>query len=549
MGGVDATQDLTCKKICQERGRVSIDKPQAITAKKELVNLNDMALLLEAYQALSAVDFSKLSESYSILGALNQIKNKCHGPNKDCGGKSAIVLMVDTLTVEKFNEEEQRVADSLLADLKKINKKFSQLLDKKNPLLSPKTRDEYKKEEKNQTGHLHDRAIKALKIMIGRKGLGLSVDAKKKLNIRGGDAWIDKLNTGIISLLIRLRCKPGIIKKAEPKPKPKPKPEPAPKSKPKFDWSLRLGSGYGLNPIGKEQPELLAAQERGILMQSAASGKLDIARRLYLQIDYNFSAPYDVQGGDNLVSNYDFGRVSLAAGPLDNLDLLAQVGWLYYRNDYPSKETPDTNALVENLRINWKLFPGFSLNLDQSLLAGWTNESFPEETSDFHLIRAMGEAGASYQAGPCTPFIGGIGGHGEDGEIYGGYIGTGLNLGELEVNLRAQYRNDEGLSAAARYFFNQKDWGIGGQLFYINDIGQDLEDQYKTGAGVVARFAIAEFWGNVLEVQPFANVAFAMDSDSALNINGGILLRFGALRPAQPSSLRPYSIESLPEAK
>ena len=528
--------------ICKERGRLTVDKPRAITAKKEIVELNDMALLLEVYQKLNAVDFSKLKNSLSAIGALHEVASKYHGP------KSALVLMVETLTVEKFEGEDKEAVDSLLAELKEVYEKYLRLFDEKNPLLSSKARARYKEAEKQQKGPLHLRAIKALKTVIGEIGYGLSVDAKRKLQIRGED-WINKLSTNKvinqekINYIIWERCKPGqVIKKLEPYSKLEPKPKP---EKPSFfNYSLRLAPGYGLRPLGKDNPELLAQEGRGILTQSAASAEFKLSERSALQIDYNFSTSYDVEGKDYFVFNHSHARVS-STYRSNNLDLLVQAGWNKFRTDYPSKDTPDLNALVQNLRLNYLITSNLFLNLDQNLMLGKTNESFPVDQSDFRLIGAEGKLGGAYQAGPFIPFLGLIGGYGKNGEIYGGYLGLGINHTRHEANLLAQYTNDKGITAAARYFLSQGKWGMGTRVFY----NHDLEDRYQMGIGIDVLIKLAELWGNDVELQPFVNATYEMASDPALNINGGITIRFGGLRPSEPSSLRPYSIQPLPEAR
>lgn len=523
--------------ICKERGRLTVDKPRAITAKKEIVELNDMALLLEVYQKLNAVDFSKLKNSLSAIGALHEVANTYHGP------KSALVLMVETLTVEKFEGEDKEAVESLLAELKEVYEKYLRLFDGKNPLLSSKARARCKEVEKRQKGPLHLRAIKALKIVIGEIGYGLSVDAKRKLQIRGED-WINKLSTNKvinqkkINYIIWERCKPGRVTK---KTKPHPKPEPKPEGPSVFHYSLRLAPGYGFRPKGKEHAELLAGEKRGASLEGGLSLNLKL-KPGELQFDYNASGSHDLK---DLLSNNDYARASFIHRS-ENFGLQVQGGWRYYRSDDPSKDNPDLNALVLKGRQNWRITPNFSLNFDESLTAGWTNESFPVEKSDFHLVRSAGRLGGAYQTGPFTFFADGIGGYGEDGGIYGADLGFGFNLADHEVNLIAQYVNDNGATTAARYFFNKDSWGMGAQVFY----NHDLEDQYRIGTDIAARIKCGKLWGKHVELQPMVNVAYAMSSNPVLNLNFLLMLRFGdGLLPAQPSNLRPYSIDPLPEAR
>jgi hypothetical protein len=245
----------------------------------------------------------------------------------------------------------------------------------------------------------------------------------------------------------------------------------------------------------------------------------------------------------DLISNNDYPRASLIYRS-NSLDMQLQGGWRYYRNDNPNEDNPNINALAQNLRLNYLITSNFFFNLDQGLLAGKTNESFSQDWSDFHLIRAEGKAGGAYQIDSSTLFFGLMGGYGAD-VVYGAYLGTGLNVTAHEATLLAQYTNDKGISAAARYFLSQGDWGIGSRVLY----NHNLKGRYQLGIGIDALIKIGELWGNTLELQPFTKAAYEMASDPALIVNVGIMLRFGGLRPAEPSFFRPYSIDPLPEAR
>jgi len=524
----------TCQKTAGPSSKKLEFKPELVPAadQNEIRNLADVANLLAIYQ-----DLTEISVPLPAVAALMDMADKYSaGTSYDI----AAVLITDALKKESYEGQEKQQVDAFLKKIEALKGKYRQLFDEANNLHVFNIEKRYKEIEKAKTGPLHKRALEAVRTLIEE------INARKlKAKFKTGDEnWVDNLKADDIHQLIAGKCKAGFV---EP-PKPQPKPEKAPEKKklPFFQYSLRLGTGYGLMPAGQEHRELIADQERGILMQSSASGKLNLSEKLALQIDYNFSAPYDVQYGDDLVSNNDFGRISLISLPLEKLDLFAQVGWRYHRNDYPGENTPDINALVESIRINYHLNDKLSINFDQHLLAGWTNESFPAQESDFHLIRALGEAGVSYKFGRAIPFIGAIGGYGEDGALYGGYAGTGLEFGEHEADLRLQYINDLGLGAVGRYFYNQEKWGVGANLSYQNF---DFSDRHQFSAGLAARVAVAKLFGRVIELQPFVNVGYADNVDSALNVNFGLMFMFGSLRPAKPSGLKPYSIESLPEER
>jgi len=521
--------------ICLERGGLKINHPKAITAAEEIITLNDIAQLLEVYQELKAIDFSKLPDS--AIGAFRE---------KAGGSDFAVVLMVKALSEKSFSGEEKTAVDGLLAQLKRIAEKYGRLFDSDNPLVSPKTRDRYNQaeiqiEKEIPKGALRKKALAALESVLKQLGLGLPKGTKSKLKI-SEVSWIDNISVKQVNDLIGEKCKPGLAVTP-------PAAHPAAKSGKKFDYSFRLASGFGLRALGKDRPEVLAGEERGVLMQGGASARYVFSKRYSLQLDYNFSAPYDAVGKDNLVSNDDFGRFSLIARPLDNLDIHGQVGWRYYRNDYPSAETPDINGLVENFRVNWRAFPqipNLSLNLDQSLIAGWTNISFPENRSSFRLVRATGEAGASLKVGSFTPFIGGIAGKGDEGTILGGFAGSVFDLGRHQANLRLQYATHEGLSSAIRYLYDRGGWKVGALAFYRNS---NLDNNYQVGGGAFAIIKLAKIFGLDLELQPFASTAYERGSVSALNLIFGVMLGLGGLRPSRPSILTPDSVKSLPEER
>ncbi len=537
---------LSVNAICKERGKIEINKPEAISSadQKEIQVLQDLAQLLELYQALKAVDFGNLP--LDAIGAMRDISEHCH-PKSLCY-KMTPILIVDALTKTVFDEENEKAIKTLIKAIKPVSEKFQAVFADKNPLVSIKVKNRYKELEKAETGALHKRALNALKKVMEEIGMGLSPKASAELKTKQTD-WVDNIIVDQINSLIWEKCEPGFVEVKPVGPKPKPK-----------SWmpswlnlGLRIGSGYGGRAKGKHLPELLAEEERGLLLKGAASFKFDLSARYALQIDYSFSAPYDVKGDDNLVSNKDDGRLSLIARPLDNLDLFVQAGWLYYRNDYPSAATPDINALQDHIRINYRPINKLSINFDQKLLTGWTNESFPVDRSDFSLIEAEGELGVSYDLGMFIPFAGGIGGYGKDGEIYGGFLGTGFKRGDHEADLRADYINtkifaaenvkDKGINLALRYLFNVDRGGAGAILYYNNN----LDGQHQMGGGVFGRVKLVEFLGNALELQPFVNVAALTNDDKAVNIMGGIMLRFGGLRPGKPSFFKPYSIKPLLE--
>jgi hypothetical protein len=522
--------------ICFDRGGIKISQPKAITAAEEVITLNDIAQLLEVYQELKAIDFSKLPDS--AIGAFRE---------KAGGSDFAVVLMVKALSEKSFSGEEKTAVDELLAQLRRIAEKYGRLFDGDNPLVSPKTRDRYNQaeiqiEKEIPKGALRKKALAALEAVIKQLVLGLSKGAKNKLKISEA-SWIDKISVKQVNDLIGEKCKPGLLTQ-------QPASQAAPKSeKRKLDYSFRLVSGFGHRALGKDRPEVLAAEERGVLIQGGVSARYNFSKRYALQLDYNFSAPYDVIGKDNLVSNDDFGRLSLTARPLGSLDIHAQVGWRNYRNDYPSAETPDLNGLVQNLRINWRAFAGLpklSLNLDQSLIAGWTNISFPADRSGFRLVRAAGEPGASLKVGAFTPFIGGIAGKGDEGTILGGFAGSVFDLGNHQANLRLQYATHEGLSSAIRYLYDRGGWKVGALAFYRN---LNLSDNHQAGGGAFAIIRLVKILGLDLELQPFANAAYEKGVVSALNFIFGVMLGLGGLRPSQPSALTPDSVKSLPEER
>jgi len=522
--------------ICLDRGGLKISHPKAITAAEEIITLNDIAQLLEVYQELKAIDFSKLPDS--AIGAFRE---------KAGGSDFAVVLMVKALSEKSFSGEEKIAVDELLARLKRIAEKYGRLFDSDNPLVSPKTKDRYNQaeiqiEKEIPKGALRKKALAALEAVIKQMVLGLSKGTKNQLKISEA-SWIDKISVKQVNDLIGEKCKSGLLMQ-------QPTSQPAPKSeKRKLDYSFRLASGFGLRALGKDRPEALASEERGVLMQGGASAKYNISKRYSLQLDYNFSAPYDVIGKDNLVSNDDFGRLSLAANLLNNLDVHGQVGWRYYRNDYPSAETPDINGLVENFRVNWRAFPqipSLSLNLDQGLIAGWINSAFPANRSGFRLVRVAGEPGASLRVGHFTPFLGGIAGKGDEGTILGGFAGSVFDLGNHQANLRLQYATHEGVSSELRYIYDRGTWKIGALAFYRN---LNLDSNHQAGGGAFAIIRLAKILGLDLELQPFASTAYERGSVSALNLIFGVMLGLGGLRPSQPSILTPHSVKSLPEER
>jgi|GEM_PF-2443327 len=537
---------LSVNAICKERGKIEINKPEAISSadQKEIQVLQDLAQLLDLYQALKAVDFSNIP--LSVIGAMREISERCH-PKSLCY-KMSPILILDALTKEKFGAEDKQAVDALIKGIKPVSEKFQAVFADDNPQVSIKVKNRYKELERAQTGALHKRTLNALKKVIEEIGVGLSSKVSTKLKISQTD-WVDKISIEQINGLIQEKCKPGFVEVKPIGPKPKPK-----TGMPSWlQLGLRIGSGYGEKVKGKNLPELLADEERGLLLKGAASFKFDVSKLHALQVDYNFSVPNDVGGNDNLVSNKDDARLSFISRPLDNLDLFIQAGWLYYRNDYPSAATPDINALQDHIRINYRPIKKLSINFDQRLLAGWTNESFPADRSGFGLIEAEGELGVSYDLGMFIPFAGGIGGYGKEGEIYGGFLGTGFKRGDHEADLRADYINtkifsadnvkDKGINIALRYLFNVDRGGAGAMLYYNND----LDGQHQMGAEIFGRIKIAELWSNVLELQPFVDIAAAVNDHTALNINGGLMLRYGGERAGKPSFFKPYSTKPLLE--
>ncbi len=538
-----ANVDLTT--ICQIRGWKEVSKPEKITVQnqKEVLALDEIAQLLEVYKSIKDIDFSKLPDK--AIKPLREITGRCHSPQSLCFD-FAISLIIDTLNVENFEGEDKAAIDSLLEDLKVVKKTYLRLFDKTNPSVSPAVRDRYIQVEKGiQKGALHKRALKALKIVIEEKALGLPKGTRAKLGINGGD-WVEKFNMEKITVLIGEMCAPGVVVKKQEKPEQKPSGPPI------LTYSLRGGAGYGHRVKGDNHPQMLAGEAKGVAAQSAASGNFRLADGYGLQIDYRFAAPYDVIGDDNIVSNDDLGLISFISQPADSVDLFVQAGWRYYRNDHPSDVTSNLNALMQKARVNWipsSELPNLAINFDENLMAGWTGDTFPNKEGEFDFIRAAGEAGVSYQFledfGSFILFGGGIGGYGMDEAIYGGYAGLGYILDEHEAHLKLQYRKDMGLGVSARYFYNEYRWGIGGRVFY--DL--NLEETHHLVTGEInARFKLTRFWGNDLELQPFANVASEINSsDSAVNVGGGLILRFGVLLPAILTDLnyttRPFKEE------
>jgi len=573
--------------ICQARGGITLNKPEKITNADEIKTLDDLAQLIKLYQDLTAIDFSTIPDS--ALKPLREMANRCHSAGSACF-KNALVLFVDALEKAKFNANDRVKVDALLTQLRPIRDAFLKTLSSTNPTVSAKVRDRYNEIEKgNQTGFLHKRAIAALKSVIEELGLSLSKTTSDALKV-GTEGWADRIKMDDINGSIKLSCQAGY---EEPKPvapptvpivpppvvpvkvAPKVEPKKEEEFKPKFDFSLRLGLGYGDRVLGNNM-YLLSSEDRGGFVHGGASGRLLLTPTMGLQLDYNGSGSYDfvkhsdrTPDNDNLVSNNDYGRLTFFGQPHKNVDFAVNAGWKHYRSDYPTTYNPDVNGLAEGFRINWRPVTNLSLNLDQGLVAGWTRTSYTGESSNaqgpFKVANIYGAPGVSYTAGPVTPFLGGIVGYTDNGGdakggVYGGYAGAGLKVGGHTADLRGQYVYDKtnsyfdrGLKILGRYAYGSEAFMLGLAAAY----GFNPDDKRHAVTGMLFSDILLKkdlLWNNSLYLSPFFGAGYEQTEndnkkDNSVNLNGGLMLRFGDLRPAVMPDARPYSTTPLPEER
>ncbi|MEA3494005.1 MAG: hypothetical protein U9R38_06430 [Candidatus Margulisiibacteriota bacterium] len=344
------------------------------------------------------------------------------------------------------------------------------------------------------------------------------------------------------------------------KPKPKPKPTPPPWYS-KLDYSARLGSGFAHMITRPESMETLAAEPRGALARGGISASYRFNPKYKLQLDYNSEVPFGVIGDDKedrVVSNFDSARISAMMNPINRLKMLAQLGWQYYRNDYPGERVEDLNVFTQKLRLNYEPIDNLSVNIDENLQVGWINQSFPADKQ--FAVRALFNAGASYavklKALSLVPFAGGTIGYLMDRELlaYGGYLGMGIEADSHEANVLASYNNVKGLTTTARYFYNTRRWGVGVEVFYNlykkGLVDTELKEQ-TVGATITGRADLLKvklLGEKHFGIKPFVRYAHELNSGANVAL-GGLEFAFGGLLPARPSMLRPYSLQAFPEEK
>ncbi len=574
-------------KICQDRGGVKVNKPERITNGDEINRLDDLAQLLKLYQDLSAIDFSTLPDS--VIKPLMDLAKKCHVGTSVCY-KNALALFVDALEKAKFSAKDRAAVDLILAQVRPVRDAMLRVLNSTSPTVAAKIRDRYYEIEKGiQTGFLHKRALSALKSVIDELALSLTSASSDKLKVKE-DGWMDRVKIEDINGVVKLSCQAGIeeatpiippplVPTTVPTVKPevkKPEEKPPEEFKPKFDFSLRLGVGYGDRVLGTNM-SLLSAEDRGGFVNGGASGRLIFTPTLGLQLDYNASGSYDfvkhsdrTPENDNLVSNNDYARLTFFGRPHKNFDFAVNAGWRHYRSDYPTTYNPDVNAFVEGFRINWRPVSNLSLNLDHGLTAGWTSTTYGADKGDFKVASVYGAPGVSYALGPVTPFLGGILGYMNNGEgangesinggIYGGYAGAGLKLGGHSADLRGQYiydnKNsyfDRGLKLMGRYSYGSEAFMVGGAAAYAFD---PTGKRHAVTGMLFGDILLKKdsLFGNSWYLSPFFSAGYEQQEndnkkDNTVNLNGGLMVRFGDLRPAVMPVVQPYSTTPLPEER
>lgn len=289
----------------------------------------------------------------------------------------------------------------------------------------------------------------------------------------------------------------------------------------KFAVSGAIGTGFSHRFSGS--PDVFPGSNGGVLADSVASLGYILNNPWTLQLDYKFSAAYDVEGPDNLLRNDD--KVDLSARYKgEDLAVIVKAGARRYRNDYPMPQNPNGYSPTQDAYASYKMQPNLQLNLQENYSAQGLYIS-PNATYIRDQFRGTFGPSAGYSSVLHT-----FG--------FGATLGAGMQNGPHDFSSMAtllMFGDVADVNIGIRYFYNDK--------YGINANYQTTGSNGTPGQLVHARGGVKIPLFGDLVLEPYAGFAVGNEgSNPVSSAEAGIFLRYGKLLPRNPNTLTPYSL-------
>ena len=491
-------------QICLSRG-IKINPAKADPAvAKDVQLLTDVRALFEQLALMEGMkgEVSALSFSDEALTIYSGASSAVSDPDPFTKSVKTIEATIRTIDGIKNKKKREKLSGDrtgfakMLEIVRGTEKRFNAIKKSISAPSQETLRQLYTAEQQSSTTI---KLINALKSTILNTSIKLSAKTKAELKI-GGEGWVERLSSGQIDQLFNATCKAAKAEVEASQPVIQP-PVIIPAKPSSIRYGVRGGAGYG------------TGDDQRLMLQGGGS-----LRYKRVQVDYNGTLNTDrsvKQGTDDASTTLKLDRLQI------------QAGWFRFK-DSVTGTAPDMNGVYLRSRLALPIGPTI-LTADEELFSGYVADKW--QTS------ARLEPGLTLNLGSFKPFAGGTVGYDTAGNrvIYGGFIGAGLEIGQRqEGNLRADYDSLRGVTTQVRYFINFPKWGVGPTVLY----NYNLEDKKHTfSGGLMGR----------IQLWKFSFLPYVIGSQK--DVNFGLVVRFGELQLPRPSSLKPYSLDPLPEGK